>query len=254
MKLTEVAIRPLIRVFFKSIIFLIILSSCGEERHAQRIVDNAIQAHGGNNYENLKLEFDFRDYHYRMKREGGLFSYERIFMDSIGNKIEDNLTNDGFSRKINGEKVKLTDERKNAYKNSVNSVFYFALLPYGLNDPAVKKRLVGNSSIGSTNYNIIEVTFEEDGGGEDFEDVFYFWFRKDKYYLDFMAYTYETDGGGVRFREAINPQIENGIRFQNYKNYKPRDKNTPISDLEELYIRGELEFLSDIEMKNISVK
>lgn len=236
------------------LLILLVVAGCGDEYYAQKIVDNAIRAHGGRNYENLELEFDFRDYHYRMKREGGLFSYERIFQDTLGNKIEDELSNDGFTRKINGEKVELTAERENAYKNSVNSVFYFVLLPYGLNDPAVKKRLVGSSSIGGTDYQIVEVTFEQEGGGEDFEDVFYFWFREDKYYMDYMAYTYETEGGGVRFREVINHQIENGIRFQDYNNYKPEDKNTPLSELEEMFVRGDLTLLSEIKIENIEVK
>jgi len=251
MKFTESVMAVYKIVSF--VILLLLLSGCGEEYYAQRIVDNAIRAHGGRSYENMEMEFDFRNYHYRMKREGGLFTYERIFQDTLGNRIEDKLDNDGFTRKINGEQVELTDERKNAYKNSVNSVFYFALLPYGLNDPAVNKRLIGSSSIDGTDYQVVEVTFDQDGGGEDFEDVFYFWFREDKYYMDYMAYTYETEGGGIRFREAKNPRVVNGILFQDYNNYKPEDKNTPLSDLKELFVRGDLILLSEINLENLSV-
>jgi len=236
------------------IIAILFISGCGEDRFAQRIVDNAIRAHGGTGYQNLEMAFDFRDYHYRMKRQNGIFAYERIFTDTSGNDIVDILNNDGFIRKINGQQVELTDERRNAFSNSVNSVFYFALLPYGLNDPAVIKRLVGSSNIGGTKYQVVEVTFQEEGGGEDHTDVFYFWFREDKYYLDYMAYTYETEGGGVRFRKATNPRVVNGIRFQDYRNYKPQDKNTPISALEQLYVNGELELLSKIVHENIAVR
>jgi hypothetical protein len=236
------------------LVFICLLASCGEERHAQKIVDRAIKAHGGANYQNLEMEFDFRNYHYRMKRQNGLFAYERIFTDTAGNHIEDKLNNDGFTRKINGKEVSLTDERKNAFSNSVNSVFYFALLPYGLNDPAVIKRLVGTTNIGGTAYHVVEVTFEEEGGGEDHTDVFYFWFRDDTYYMDYLAYTYETEGGGVRFREAINPRTIDGIRFQDFKNFKPQDKNTPLSALENLYVNDELELLSIIELENIETR
>jgi len=249
MKITKSMFKA---AFYTFVVFLV--SACGEEYHAQRIVDNAIRAHGGSSYENMELEFEFRDYHYRMKREGGVFAYERIFLDTLGNKIEDKLDNDGFTRKINGDQVELTEERKNAYKNSVNSVFYFALLPYGLNDPAVNKRIVGTSSIGGTDYQVVEVTFELEGGGDDFEDVFYFWFREDKYYMDYLAYTYETEGGGVRFREAVNSRVVGGIRFQDYRNYKPSDKHTSLSDLDELFIRGNLTLLSEINLENISVE
>ncbi|KEO74191.1 DUF6503 family protein [Anditalea andensis] len=233
---------------------IILISSCGEERMAQRIVDNAIQAHGGRNYENLELEFDFREYHYRMKNNGGLYAYERVFEDSLGNSIIDKLTNNGFIRTVNGDPVDLTEERENAFKSSVNSVFYFALLPYRLNDPAVKKKMVGSSSIGGVDYQVIEVTFEEKGGGEDYEDVFYFWFREDKYYMDYIAYSYNTDGGGVRFRESKNPRIESGIRFQDYNNYTPNKSNTPIHELERMFVRGELVLLSEITMDNLKVE
>jgi len=244
-------------IYARSIILVVsicLIAGCGEGRFAQRVVDRAIIAHGGDEYQNLELEFDFRNYRYRMKRQGGLFAYERIFTDTAGNHIEDKLTNDGFTRKINGKPVALTDERKNAFSNSVNSVFYFALLPYGLNDPAVIKRYVGRSNIGTAVYHVVEVTFEEEGGGEDHTDEFYFWFREDTYYLDYLAYNYETEGGGVRFREAINPRVINGVRFQDYKNFKPMDKLTPLDALEQLYVNEDLELLSLIELENIIVK
>lgn len=236
------------------VITILLIVGCGEERFAQRVVDNAIEAHGGDNFRNMKMEFDFRDYHYRMHRKNGLFTYERIFTDTLGNKIEDRLTNDGFVRKVNGVAKDLPEERRNAFSNSVNSVFYFALLPYGLNDPAVKKNLIGTSFINGKGYHLVEVTFEEEGGGDDYHDVFYFWFSKETFYMDYLAYTYETDGGGVRFREAVNPRLENGIRIQDYINYKPADKETPLAQLEQLYASGDLIKLSEINLENISVE
>lgn len=232
---------------------IIFLTACGEERFAQRVVDNAIEAHGGDNFKNLIIEFDFRDYHYRMNRQDGLFTYERIFFDTLGNKVEDRLTNEGVSRKVNGEEIELSEERRKAYKNSINSVFYFALLPYGLNDPAVIKKLKGTSFMNGKGYHVIEVSFNEEGGGDDHEDVFYFWFSKETFYMDYLAYTYHTDGGGVRFREATNPRLENGIRIQDYINYKPANDHTALSEIEYLYASNGLIHISDIILKNVYV-
>ena len=126
------------------LIAALIFSSC-EDRKAQRIVDAAIEAHGGNNYRSFHLEFDFRDRHYTAARDGGIYAYTREFRDSTGD-IRDVLNNEGFTRYRNGSAVSLPAEREAAFTRSVNSVIYFALLPFGLNDKAVDcvsgKRLI----------------------------------------------------------------------------------------------------------------
>ena len=59
-----------------------------------------------------------------------------------------------------------------SYSASVNSVHYFAVLPYGLDGKAVNKTYVNKVDIKGKSYHKIKVTFNEEGGGEDFEDVF----------------------------------------------------------------------------------
>ena len=89
---------------------------------------------------------------------------------------------------------------------------------------------------------------------EDFEDEFLYWINQQTGRMDYMAYTYETEGGGVRFRKAVNPRIINGILLQDYLNYKPEDKNTPLEKMEELYKNGKLELFSEIQLENIEVE
>src|SRR5690606_15410685 len=132
------------------------------------------------------------------------------------------------------KEVAVTEERKQAYSNSVNSVAYFAFLPYGLNDPAARKQWKGETELEGQTYDIIEVTFDEEGGGDDFEDEFLYWFNQENGQMDFLAYTYHTEGGGVRFRKAFNSRMVNGIRIQEYENYLPEDKETPIGEMEAL--------------------
>ena len=236
---------------------LIVIASCTtknvSENPSQEIIDRTIEAAGGDLYANSEVRFDFRDMSYIGKRNGGLFTYERIFEDSTGS-YRDVLNNEGFIRYINGKLVDVIDTMAQKYTSSVNSVLYFALLPYGLNDAAVIKEYLGEASVKENLYDKVKITFQQDGGGEDYQDVFVYWINKENRYIDYMGYTYETDGGGKRFREAYNPSIINGIRFQDYINYKPTDDDsTDIIDFDELFQSGGLEELSRIELKNIEV-
>ncbi|MEL7534879.1 MAG: DUF6503 family protein, partial [Bacteroidota bacterium] len=141
------------------------------------------------------------------------------------------------------------------YSNSVNSVLYFIRLPYGLNDPAVNKKYLGEESIKGKKYHKIEVTFEQEGGGKDYDDVFVYWLDQQSHYLDYLAYSYETDGGGLRFRKAFNARTIGGIRFQDYVNYKAElQAGREAASLGLLYEAAELDSLSSIINENISLQ
>jgi hypothetical protein len=156
---------------------------------------------------------------------------------------------------VNGMKIDtLTEERIGAFSRSVNSVAYFAFLPYGLNDAAAVKTYLGETELKGEKYHLVKVTFQPEGGGEHYEDEFLYWFGKDDFLMDYMAYSYHTDGGGVRMREVSGVTEVGGIRFQNYLNLKPEDKNTPVEKMQDLYISGNLEKLSEIILENIRVE
>lgn len=239
---------------FYALLIIIGLASCNLFKpDPQKIIDKAIETAGGEKYLHSTIEFDFRDRHYVAQREGGKFSYERIFKDSSGT-IHDFVTNDGFKREINDTIAEVAETMKVRYTSSINSVIYFALLPYALNDAAVIKEFLGEATIDEKEYNKVKITFQQDGGGEDFEDVFIYWIDKKDFTIGYMAYSYEeSDGVGLRFRKAYNPRRENGILFLDYINYKPKSK-VPITALEELYLKDELEELSKIELLQIQVK
>ncbi|GAB3218426.1 hypothetical protein J0A67_02715 [Algoriphagus aestuariicola] len=231
----------------------ILFSGCDQRSKAQKIVDESIAAHGGAAFENSLIEFDFREIHYTIFKTPTAFEYIREFSDSTGS-VKDVLNNSGFTRMVNGVKIDtLTQERIGAFSRSVNSVAYFAFLPYGLNDEAAVKSYLGETKINGKKYEMVKVTFVPEGGGEHFEDEFLYWFGKEDHLMDFMAYSYHTDGGGVRMREVSSVAEFGGIRFQNYLNLKPQDKETPVEKMQELYLAGKLEKLSEINLENIKV-
>jgi hypothetical protein len=245
----------------KNIIFVLsiisILVSCKQENqpNAQDIINKAIEVSGGIKYETSTISFDFRDKHYKAIRNNGIYQYERHFIDSI-NKIKDVLSNNGFQRFVNDELIEVADSMVPRYSRSVNSVHYFSVLPFGLNDSAVNKTLIGEVSINEETYYKIEVAFNQDGGGDDFEDVFIYWIKKKDFKVDYLAYSYEEDNNeiGFRLREAYNERYVNGIRFVDYNNYIPINKEADLLDLDKIFESNDLKLLSKIENKNITVK
>lgn len=221
---------------------------------ATQIIDKAIAAAGGTLFDRAAISFDFREIHFKAIRDHGKFQLERQFKDSIS-EVRDVLSNTGFERFRNGEKVHLADSMVSKYSASVNSVHYFSVLPYGLDGKAVHKELLGSTQFKEKDYHKIKVTFSEDGGGEDFEDEFIYWVDKISYAVDYLAYTYkENDGHGFRFRQAYNVRTINGLRFADYNNFKPTTSGVALENLDALFKADKLELLSKIELRNIEVE
>ena len=220
---------------------------------ARQIVADAIRVHGGEQLQHCRIEFDFREKHYIVERDSGIFRYQRIFSDSSG-AIVDVLDNRGFTRRVNGHIRKLSPEDSAAFANALNSVVYFALLPLPLGDPAVKLRKLPDCTIKGEPYHKIEVTFSPEGGGQDYQDVFVYWFHKQNKTMDFLAYRFHVNGGGMRFREAIQPRVVSGVRFADYRNYKPLRNDADLYTLDRAFEANQLQQVSEIILENIRVE
>ncbi|WP_223266394.1 DUF6503 family protein [Gelidibacter gilvus] len=229
-------------------------SQISKTESAEDIIKESIEVAGGDLFDRSDINFDFRDMHYRAIRNHGRFQLERHFKDSLS-EIKDVLSNSGFERLRDEEKVHLSDSLTSLYSNSVNSVHYFSVLPYGLDGKAVHKIYLGSKEIKGKDYHKIKITFSEDGGGEDFEDEFIYWIAKDSFSVDYLAYSFkELDGGmGFRFREAYNIRMSSGLRFADYNNYKPTTSDVNLENLDDLFIADKLQLLSKIELKNFEV-
>ncbi len=243
-------------IFFFLFNLLVVLAPASfaqEKSNVKEIISKTILKYGGDNYKACKIKFNFRDKHYYIFKNNGKFIYKRVFSEN--NKlIEDELNNSGFSRKVNGKAVNIPVEQAKAYSSSINSVVYFALLPYPLNDKAVKAELLNSSIINGKDYYKIKITFSKNGGGEDYNDIFIYWIDKKNLSMDYLAYLFHVDGGGIRFRKATNVRNINGIIFSDYINYKPSNSNINIEQLDKLFLEKKLMKVSDINLENINVK
>jgi len=238
------------------LILALFVISCQEEKEqisADEIITKTIENAGGDIYKRATVQFKFRENTYKSIRNGGEFQLERIVSDSAGT-FRDVVSNTGFQRFKNDSLIHVPDSMAVRYSGSVNSVHYFAHLPYGLNDKAVNKKLVGDAEINGEPYYQLKITFQQDGGGAAHHDEFLYWIHKDKFTIDYLAYKFMENKGGIRFREANNLRIIQGIRFVDYNNYKIDDFTTDLCKLEELFVEGKLELLSTIKTEDVEVE
>ncbi len=218
-----------------------------------RIINETIKVAGGPVFKKSKITFDFRGKTYASYRNNAGIEMSRLTIDTAKGKIKDIVLPNGFKRLINDEIVTVPDSMAVRYSNSVNSVHYFAYLPQGLNDKAVNKELLGEVTIKNIPYYKIKITFDQEGGGVDFDDIFVYWINKENYKIDYLAYEFHVDGGGVRLREAYNERYIGNLRFVNYNNYKPIDASSNVKDMDKAFEENNLKLLSKIELENINV-
>lgn len=234
-------------------VFAVLGFACQSDSDPKEIIDQAIAAHGGEDYDGKHISFSFRDRDYDVYLNNGQFTYERSWEDSLGS-IHDILNNQSFTRKIDGNEVTLSSEDKQRYANSLNSVVYFALLPQPLTDPAVKATYLEVDTINSEQYHKVQVTFEQAGGGTDFDDVFVYWFHQDKHTMDYLAYEFHVNGGGTRFREAYNAREVNGVRFADFVNYTDTLHQFSLEEYNTQFTNQQVQELSRIDLENVRVE
>ncbi|MGM0477683.1 MAG: DUF6503 family protein [Bacteroidota bacterium] len=253
--------------FFGISIILLVVVACGSEDapdkadangqektlSAAQVVDSSYQFYGAAVIEEQSIIFDFRKHEYRYVHSDSGLVRERILKEKNDSIVRDVWYKNELHRTVNDKVVALSDKNSKAYKSSINSVFYFAFLPKNLKDPAVNLSYLDEVQLKGEVYHKIKVTFDREGGGEDHEDVYLYWFNKSDYAMDYLAYSYETDGGGMRFRAAKNPRRVGGFLFQDYANYAPPE-GAELNKLDALYEKGELKHVSDIVQKNIEVR
>jgi hypothetical protein len=228
------------------------MAGCDTEDPAREVVGESIQAHGGEYFQDVEIRFRFRDADFSVVRQNGRFHYERVRQDG-SNRIREWMTNEETAREVNGTPVEMTDEEVAQVETGINSVVYFGLLPFHLLDPAVQHADLGRAEIDGAPYRVIEVTFQEDGGGPDWEDRFVYWFHEDDRTLDYLAYRYYRDGGGTRFRKAVNRRVVGGLVIQDYENFTATEEVDDIARYPDLMDRDQLDLVSYVALEEVSV-
>ncbi|HNR07765.1 MAG TPA: hypothetical protein PKM27_10665 [Saprospiraceae bacterium] len=249
--------RNLLWLAFWSCLLFYQCGPAGDEKDPQYLADLAIKAHGSKVFDQSIIEFKFRDRYYKSTRKDGKFIYER-FWDSVGTVIHDVLDNRGFSRIVDQTEVILDAKKKEAFSNSLRGVFYFFGLPFQLNDPPVIKEYLGEVMLMEQPYHKLKIRFKPDPADQLIhDDVYVFWIHKKNHTVDYLAYSYtEPNERGLRFRQAINPRKIEGLRVQDYINYKPiRDSSSlKVEDMDMAWAGNQLTEMSRIINENVKIR
>lgn len=224
---------------------------------AQQLIAEVQSAHGSGRLDSTVVEFGFRGTHFTVRRDSTGFRYERTYRaDSTGARVREVLTPDSLYRTVGGTCVDLSPEERRGLETVLNSVVYFALLPEALTDPAVQPRSLGRDTVQGIAYHEVEVTFQKEGGGRDWEDRFVYWMHPERHTVDYLAYYFHTGEGGARFRKAVNPRTVGGARFQDYLNYRAAaDTLRPdeIDHFDDLMQSGRLEKVSEVRLDSVQL-
>lgn len=219
---------------------------------AVALVRAAQEAHGSDALDGATLHFTFRGDPFTAMRSARGFRYTRTTRDDAGREVLDVLDNDGLTRTIDGETVPLADDDIGRITTAVNSVVYFATLPAPLSDPAVQAQVLAPDTLDGTTYDRLEITFAQEGGGNDWEDRYLYWVHPERRTLDYIAYTYEVAPGasgendtGHRFRRVIGTSDAGGFRVQDYENLTADSLDTLESYLY-LYASGQTRPVSEV--------
>lgn len=241
---------------FSSLLFFLGCTPSPDLTDPQYIVDQAMAAHGSALLNKAVIEFDYRGKHFVATRNEGKFSYERLYSDSTGN-VREVLNNNEVIKEINGARVELTEKKRYSIEETLNSVVYFGFVPFFLNDPAVQKKYLGETSVEDEPYLQVEITFSQENGGPDYEDRFVYWFHKEAFTMDYLAYDFHINDGGTRLRKAFNIRTIQGVRVSDFYNYSSEvlpQPGTPIETYGDVLANGDAKLLSEINLENVTIR
>jgi len=227
------------------------------DAEALALLDRARIHHGSAALDDATLRFSFRGTPFVAVRDHGRFRYSRTITDSLGRTVEEVVDNDGAHRFVDGAEVGLDAAEAGRLTTAVNSVVYFALLPAPLADPAVRARLLTPDRVGGQDYDRVEVTFAQDGGGADFQDRYVYWLRQGDGQIGHYAYTFDVTPGdtaraatGTRFRVPIGEQRVGGVLVQNWRNLSA-DSLSDLTAYGDLYDEGRTFVVSEVVLDSV---
>lgn len=238
---------------FSFLLLLITFSGCSTATKdlASDWIEKTNIAHGTTVLDHTSFRFTFREYTYGLTQRKYTKYYSRTKSTPAGYLTDTLYNGKDFKRWINQKPVKVSDSLQKLYSESINSVLYFMQLPKVLKDAAVQAHYLGEEDLLGEPYVRLKVTFQQAGGGVDYQDEYRYWIHKKTHLLDFLAYRFYSGKGGTRFRKASHRKHVNGMIFQNYENFSPPTPFPPLDSIASLYTKGKLKKISDIQQQEI---
>ncbi len=246
----SLARRPL--SFLLAALLLTAATAAAQSVERLEIVDRSIAYHGGDALENSEIRLDLCSKsgcsQLKARVQGGLFDLEAAATVRESERWI-RITNDTAEWTENGERQPIEDEQ--ALRDWVMARIYFVFLPYRLNDPNVYKEDLGLEDWDGRPLRKVKVTFGR-GSSTHSQDEYMYWFDPETARLEQFAYTYEINGGGLRFRKTTSHRSIGEIRFFDQENYGEEGPDLSVDLVTPEYVDG-LRHVSTIRLDRIQV-
>lgn len=249
---------------------LCVLSTAADAREAGKaaaekverlaIVERAIEHHGGELYRHSTTHFDLCSksgcFQVSATVEGGHFVYD------VSGKAREGLrrvrsTNDSVERWRDGEPVPVSAKQAQGLRDWAMARVYFAFLPYRLDDPDVFKQDLGLVDWDGRSLHKVKVTFTP-GSSTDADDELMFWLDPETGRVELFAYSYWTNGGGLRFRRAVDHRRIGGLLFFDQENFGidgMEDGAPPsVDSITPRRLAEDMRHVSTVRLRNVRVE
>lgn len=220
------------------------------------IVDRAIEHHGGEIYRHSETELDLCSksgcFQVTARLDGDRWAYT-VSGKSGGSQLRVRSAHDALTIHRNGVEETVAADKEQRFRDWAMARVYFCFLPFRLNDPSVYKQDLGLVDWDGRRLHKVKVTFEV-GTSTDAGDRYMYWFDPETARLEYLAYSYDDNGGGIRFRRAIRHRRVGGLLFFDQENYGIDGPGLSVDAIDAAYVRDAMRHVSTVRLEDIQVR
>ncbi len=220
------------------------------------IVDRAIEHHGGELYRHSETGVDLCSksgcFHVVALLDGDRFVYT-VAGTSGGARLEVRSSNDALEVRRDGEPLAVEPGGEQKYRDWAMARVYFCFLPFRLGDPSVRHQDLGLVDWDGRRLHKVKVTFEA-GTSTGAGDEYVYWFDPESARLEYFAYSYDDNGGGLRFRRTVRHRRAGGLLFSDQENFGADGPGLSVDAIDAAYVRDAMRHVSTVRLEGIEVR
>ncbi len=224
-------------------------------RHRLAIVDRAIEQHGGELYRHSETELDLCSksgcFQVTARIDGDQWAYT-ISGKSGDSQLRVHSAHDALIVQRDGAEEAVAADPQRFHDWAMARV-YFCFLPFRLNDPSVFKQDLGLVDWDGRRLHQVKVTFQA-GTSTDAGDEYMYWFDPETARLEYLAYSYDDNGGGLRFRRAVRHRRVGGVLFFDQENHGIDGPGLSVDAIDADFVRDSMRHVSTVRLEGIEVR
>lgn len=225
------------------------------------IVETSIDFHGGDVYRRSRIALTLTSLsgssRIEAELDGGLFDYTVTAPATGEPQRRVRFTNQGGSNRTldwrDGGWVELDGRAAARARSWLIGKVYFPFLPFRLADPGVHFRHLGTEVWDGRPLAKVKVTFSPHSDPEA-DDEYLFWFDPDTGRMEQFAYSFQSGGGGLRLRRAVDYERVGGVLFSDQENLGVDGPGHTVDQVTPAFAAEHLEPVSSVELSDVEVE